>query len=240
MTESLAVPEPGIDHPVYHKFKKYIFYFIAICFLYTFYCVVTVTGDFTESGRFDGGERMNGYGNFSFSGTQLLFGQMPTFKIGSVREDRIREEHTNKDLGKEEFSKQERKLMRTPLFFRMPYILLLIGIGLYAWSVYHRDRQTAFVMGSIGTVMSFFSAISILWVFHDFEKIADTVQKVAFMFGQGISVNVESSGSLGVWGLIIAFGALLVDYLIINLGRFPAMIRGIEFNKAKTITNDQE
>ena len=48
--DDFKMPESRITHPLYVKIKGYIFYFIAACFLYTLFAVVSVEGRGSEGG----------------------------------------------------------------------------------------------------------------------------------------------------------------------------------------------
>ena len=235
VTAAFEIPESKIAYPMYKKIKGYAFYFIAVCFLYTLFSVVTIEGKGFESGRnmFSGGGGNGAKGTVNFSGFQLLFGKMPSFKVSEISNGKTHNEITNDVLNMQTGGRDE-KLMRTPLFFRVSYYLLLVGMVLYAFGIWGPDKRKNYILGSLGKVIAFISAASIIWIFNDFENWAEKAKSLSSIVGENVTIDISSSGSLGLWGLVLAFGFLSVDYMIPNLQNIIAKAKNIEFKQIET------
>src|SRR5437868_4255419 len=234
--EEPPIPESAINHPIYHQIKKYIVYFIAACFLYSLFWTVTVEGSGDESRSFMDKGKNTVSGAIRFSGFQLLMGSIPNYSFTETRHGHSMKSETNDDIKYDKLTDSQRQMLRTPLFFRMPYYFLIIGLGLYAFGVYgNTDARKRFVIGSIGKVVAFISAAALVWVFNDFENFGERLQKLYMIQGKEVAIDIDSYGSMGLWGLIIAMGFLVLDYMMLNLGGLTSRLQQIKFKNIENV-----
>lgn len=193
-------PEKGITHPLWQTIKGYLLYVIIAGFLFTLFSLVTVRFAIREDG-----EMSSGYAKLN--GLTMFSGALP--KIYNDQERRVMNSEITLGL-----SREEKQLVRTPLAFRVSYIILTLGIIFYLFTVFVYVQPHQRYLNSIARMICLLSAFSILWVYNDFENWEQRILSYNYYSTRDeLMLNIESNYSLGFWAIFLSYLILGIDYV---------------------------
>jgi hypothetical protein len=233
------LPQSGIpvppNGPVSNlvKLKGYLIYIIMACFLYSMFSAVNIN---VTGGSYDGGDMDGMRGSFHYNGWHMLTGALPKFNVSEMRNGRVRgREYTNADLEVASIRSTQRALLRLPLYFRMPFYLLLIGLVCYFISIFGMEPSKNYFLNSFSKAISFIGVAGIVWIFGEFGVWADKIRSITSVVGERVSIDMDVNFSIGVWGLLLSLGFLLGEYMYNNIAPLFKNLKSIELKPVQNI-----
>jgi hypothetical protein len=193
--------ETGITHPLYLQIKKYIFYAIAACFLFTLFSVSTIKGGDYSARREEGTEV-----KVKVSGINLLFGSLPNFTVKEIDGKDV--EITNKAKLMADSSPRERSLLRTPWIFRTGYWVLTFGVVMLGLASFVFKEPQHKKYYSLAVCSGLAGTFSVIWIMGDFNRINEKLGMLSYFLGD---FHIGAAHSVGMWGLLLCFLFLFVD-----------------------------